>query len=179
MSSLPSLGGKASSRVRPASSGKTAGVRAFWAGLATRERFMVGTALALVGLAVLWWVGISPALTTLRTADAEHRNLDAQLQAMRGMAAEAATLQTLPRIRPDDGRRALEASVKRLGPSAQMLMAGERATVTLKDTPPDLLADWLAQARSNARAVATEARLRLNAARTGWDGTVVLALPPP
>ena len=149
-----------------------------WAGLATRERFLVGTAAALVVLALLWWVAIGPALETVRTADAKHRVLDAELQTMRSLAAEAVSLQGLPRVRPEDGRRALEASVKqRLGPASQMSVMGDRATVTLKDTPPEALTEWLSQVRSNARAVATDARLTLNPARTGWDGTVVLALP--
>ena len=46
----------------------------------------------------------------------------------------------------------------------------------LKGAAPDLLAQWLAQARVTARAVATQSRLTRGAA--GWDGTVVLDLPP-
>lgn len=155
-------------------------LRLVWAGLAVRERFMAGGAAVLVLLALLWWVAISPALDTLRTADTRHRVLDAELQTMRRLAAEAAVLQAQPRIKADDSRRALDQSVKqRLGASAQVLVAGERATVTLKDTPPDALVQWLSQVRTNAGALPTDARLTQNAARTGWDGTVVLALPPP
>jgi general secretion pathway protein M len=57
-------------------------------------------------------------------------------------------------------------------------VAGDRATVTLKGAAPGALAEWLVQARSSARALPLEARLSLNAARTGWDGSIVLTLPP-
>ncbi|MGH8832642.1 MAG: type II secretion system protein GspM, partial [Polaromonas sp.] len=122
----------------------------------------------------------SPALDILRNAESRHRSLDAQLQTMRALAAEAGSLQTLPRIKTADSLKALDLSVKlRLGATAQLAVAGERATVTLRGVSAEALAQWLAQARSNARAVPVEARLSLNAARTGWDGSVVLALPPP
>ena len=152
----------------------------FWAALPGRERLLLGSALAVVLLALLWSVGVAPALTTLRTAESQHRALDAELQSMRALAAEAASLQATPRIKPEDGRKALELSVKeRLGAAAQLVLAGDRATVTLKGAPAAALAEWLAQARSNARAVPAEAHLSLNAARTGWDGRIVLTLPPP
>ncbi|MBK5205239.1 MAG: type II secretion system protein M [Polaromonas sp.] len=154
--------------------------QAAWAALAPRERWLLGSAFAVALLAMLWWVAVAPALDTLRNAESRHRSLDAQLQTMRALAAEAGTLQTLPRINTDDSHKALALTVKqRLGATAQLAVAGERATVTLKGTSAEALAQWLAQARSNARALPTEAHLSLNAARTGWDGSVVLALPPP
>ena len=39
-----------------------------WGGLASRERVLVGSAIGLVVVALLWWVGISPALKQLRQA---------------------------------------------------------------------------------------------------------------
>lgn len=153
---------------------------AAWAALATRERLLLGAALAVVMLAVLWWVGLGPALQTLRSAGPQQRALDAELQTMRALAAEAASLQALPRIKFDDSRKALEQSVRQsLGASAQIAVAGDRATVTLKGASPEALTQWLAQARNNARAVPVEAHLTLNAAGTGWDGSVAIALPPP
>jgi general secretion pathway protein M len=153
--------------------------RAVWAALALRERVLLGSAAMVVLLALLWWVGVAPALATLRTAESQHRTLDAELQNMRAMAAEAASLQATPRVKADDGRKALELSVKeRFAGTAQLAVAGDRATVTLKGAAPGALAEWLVQARSSARALPLEARLSLNAARTGWDGSIVLTLPP-
>ena len=75
-------------------------------------------------------------------------------------------------------RSALEASIKQsLGTSARTLIAGERVTVTLAGTAPDALAQWLTQARVNARALPGEARLYRNSAGL-WEGTLVLTLPP-
>jgi len=62
-----------------------------------------------------------------------------------------------------------------LGTAARMSIAGDRVTVTLTGVPPDAFASWLAQARVDARALPTEARLTRTPA--GWDGTVVMALP--
>lgn len=150
---------------------------AAWQHLAPREKIMVGAAVALVALAVLWWLLVAPALAVLRTADAEHRRLDTQIGRMRSLQQQAQALQAQPKINADEAARQLEASVRqRLGANARLAIAGDRATLTLSAAPADALATWMAQARVNARALPTEARLTRNAAG-GWDGTVVLALP--
>ena len=155
-------------------------VQAWWDALAARERALVAGAALLVGLALLWWVAVAPALTTLRTADAQHQALDAQLQTMRALQAEAQALQSQPKVRQDEALRALEASVKPLGGTAQLGVVGDRATVTLRGATADAVAQWLVQARINARAVPVEARLtrRVVVGPATWDGTVVLNLPP-
>jgi general secretion pathway protein M len=157
-----------------------------WDALAPRERRSVQAALAVVALALLWWVAIGPALHTLRAAEAQHRSLDAQLQTMRSLQAEAQALQNQPKLGFDDALRALEASIKAdLRGTGQLVVNGERATVSLKNTPADALARWLEQVRINARTLPTEARLTRSTTQVGstappvatWDGTLVLALP--
>jgi general secretion pathway protein M len=149
-----------------------------WEGLAPREKALVAGAAALVALALLWWVLVGPALAMLRSADVQHRTLDAQLQRMRGMQAQAQALQSQPKQNYDESMRLLETSVRqRLGTTARMVIAGDRVTLTLAATPADALAQWLTQARVNARALPSEARLTRNAAGA-WDGTLVLTLPP-
>ncbi len=153
-------------------------VYARWQQLAPREKTLTLAAAALVGFAALWWVAIGPALATLRSADAQHRALDAQLQRMQSLQAQAQALQAQPKQNYEEAVRQLEASVKqRLGAGARMVVAGDRATVTLTAVSPDALAQWLAQARANARALPAEARLNRNAGGA-WDGTLMLALPP-
>lgn len=171
-----------------APSGTTAALRAHWHALAPRERNLVRAAAALVGLALLWWVALAPALATLRSAPARHASLDAQLQQMQALQAEAQQLQGAPRANPDAALRALQSAVtERLGSSARLSMAGDRATLALKNTPADALAPWLAQVRTNARATPQEAHLVRSStpaaaaaapATARWDGTLVLALPP-
>ena len=169
-------------------------LQARWDALAGRERLLVLLAAAVVVLAALWWLALAPALATLRAADAQHRLLDAQLQQMRSLQAQATALQAQPRLGGDDAQRTLDALLKqKLGASAQMSVIGDRASVTLKGASADALAQWLTQARINARAVPAEVRL-VRAAVTGpgagpgagaatgggnavWDGTLVLNLP--
>lgn len=166
-----------------------------WKALAPREQNLVLAASALVALALLWWVAIAPALATLRAAPARHAALDAQLQRMHSLQAEAQQLQAAPASSPGDTTGALRSALtQRLGNTAQLNVAGDRATITLKGASADALAQWLAQARSNARATPLEARLTRSAAAPApaaapatlgstpvamprWDGTLVLALP--
>jgi general secretion pathway protein M len=159
-----------------------------WAALAPRERRSVFAAGALVCLALLWWLALAPALQTLRAADAQHRELDAQLQNMRRMQAEVQALKSQSAIDFDEALRSVQASAKTdLSGTAQINVLGERVSVTLKNTPADALARWLAQVRINARALPTEAKLVRSPASTAanapqpglpaWDGSLVLALP--
>lgn len=171
-------------------------LRAHWKALAPREQNLLRAAGTLVALALLWWLALAPALTTLRTAPARHAALDAQLQRMHSLQAEALQLQAAPRSAPGDAVASLRSALtQRLGSSAQLSLAGDRATITMKGAPADALAQWLAQARSNALAVPVEARLTRSAASTlpasttttvgnvpadttpRWDGSLVLALP--
>lgn len=155
-------------------------LQARWEAMAAREKRLMAGALALLVLALLWWMALAPALQTLRSAPAQHQTLDAQLQHMRGLQAQAQALQSQPTLRKDDALRALESSLKQLlGATAQLAVVGDRATVTLRGAPADALAQWLVQVRVNARAVPAEARLtrRTSTGAPTWDGTLVLTLP--
>lgn len=163
-----------------------AALRAHWARMAPREQSLVLAAAAVVGLALLWWVLLAPALQQLRGSGARHAAVDAQLQRMQALQAEALQLKDAPRPPGGEALRTLQTTLaQQLGAAAQMNVAGDRATVTLKGAPAEALAQWLDQARSTARAVPLEARLVQSAAPANaaaaavrWDGTLVLALPP-
>lgn len=150
-------------------------LEARWQGAADRERQLVLAGLTLLLLALVWWLGVAPALATLRSAQTQRQLLDAQLQQMQSLQAQAKALQAQPRITFDEARRLLEASVKSFGASAQLMLAGERATLTLRGASADALAQWLTQVRLNVRAVPSEARLVRNASGA-WDGTLTLNL---
>ncbi len=150
-------------------------LRQRWQAVSPREQHLVLAALLLVLLALLWWVGIAPALGTLHSAQSQRQQLDAQLQQMQRLQVRAQALQAQPRLAPEEARRLLEASVKALGANAQMALTGDRVSVTFKGVSADALAQWLAQARVNARAVPAEARLSRNAAGN-WDGVLMLPL---
>src|SRR3989344_2939641 len=165
-------------------------LRARWQALAPREQTLVLAAGGLVAFALLWWLAVAPALSTVRAAPARHAQPDSQLPRMQALRAEAQQLQSAPRNTRGDSVGALRTALtQRLGNTAQLNVVGDRAPVTLKGAPADALAQWLGQALSNARAAPVEARLTRSAAPAGsapnaatamprWDGTLVLALPP-
>lgn len=154
---------------------------AAWDRLAPRERLALWLALAVVGLALLWGLGMAPALATLRQAPEQHRQLDAQLDALRRMAATAQQLRQQGQGQPlstDATRDALQrATTGTLGDTAQLAVRGAQATVTLRATPPEALARWLEQVRLNARLVPVQADLQASADSAGWTGQVVLSGP--
>ena len=155
-----------------------ASLRVYWHGLAPREKTLVASTAVVVAAALVWLIAIGPALGTLRSAEVQHRTLDAQLQRMRGLQAQAQSLQAQPKQSLEEAQRLLELSVReRLGPSARVAVVGDRVTLTLAGTAADALAQWLTQARVNARALPNEAHLSRNAAGL-WEGTLVLTLPP-
>ena len=125
--------------------------------------------------AVLWVKVLAPARTTLRTADAQAAALGAQLQHMQSLQAQAQALQKQPALGWDETVKALSTATQQtLGASAQLSTSGERATVTLKGASADALAQWLVQARVNARS-----RL-VRASHDGgitWDGVLLMGLP--
>ncbi|HWI83344.1 type II secretion system protein GspM [Ramlibacter sp.] len=152
-------------------------LRARWGALAPREKVLVAATSALVLLVIVWFIAVRPALNVLRSAETQHRALDAQLQQMTALQQQARAMQAQPKIGHDEALRLLELSLRqRLGTSARLAITGERATVTLTGTPADALARWLTQARVDARALPGEARLNRNASGL-WEGTLVLSLP--
>lgn len=155
----------------------TAALRAYWERLAVREKVMVAAAAIVVAALLVWLIALRPAFAVLRSAEPQHRALDAQLQQMLGLQQQAKALQAQPKLGHDEALRLLELSLRqRLGTSARLTVAGERATITLAGTPADALARWLTQARVDARALPGEARLSRNAGGL-WEGTLVLSLP--
>jgi len=163
-----------------------AALRPHWASLAPREQTLVLAAATVLGLALLWWLLLAPALAQLRASPARHAALDAQLQQMQALQAQALHLKDIPRPTGNETLPVLWRSLgQQLSAGTQMSTTGDRAAITLKDVPPEALAQWLAQVRSTTRAVPTEARLMRNTASTGgasppapWNGTLTLALPP-
>lgn len=149
-------------------------------GLSPREQRAVQTAAWAVGLGLLWWVGLSPAIQTLRQAKARHAALDTQLARMQQMASSAEVLRTqnaTPPPSPEVALSSLQAATPTLGAGAQLGIQGDRATVTLQGTDPRALAQWLNQVRGNARLTPAQAQLQRVPGSAGWSGQIVLAGP--
>ena len=151
-----------------------------WAQLAPKERTGISIAVALVVLATVWLATVGPGLQQWRTAEAKAHALDAQLQQMQTLRAQAQSIQAQPALAYDDAVRALKlATQQALGASAQISVVGDHAAVTLQNAQPEALAQWLTQARLNARSVPSEARLSRapNPGQALWNGTLTMALP--
>lgn len=149
--------------------------QARWRSAAPREQRLLKLSAAVVGLAVVWWVALAPALKMLKTADQQRGVLESEWLHMQGLQVQAKALQSKPTLAGADARRLLETSVVPLGAAVQLASAGEQVRVTVKGLSPDALAQWLTTARQNARAVPSEAKLTRNPAGT-WDGFLMLSL---
>lgn len=146
----------------------------WWRGLAGRERRLALLAAAITLLGLLWLLAVQPAWRTLARAPAELDLLDAQLQSMQRLAAEAQQLRSAPPVTPDQAATALRSATDRLGDRGKLALQGERAVLTLNGVGTGALRDWLSEARAGARARPLEANL--TRAASGYSGTLVLAI---
>ena len=134
--------------------GRAQAARAWWRSLAVREKRLFLAGATVLGLYLAWAVAVQPAWRTIARASAERDALDAQWQTMQRLAEEAQQLRAAPRVSQPQAVAALEAATARLGPGA--------------------LRDWLAEARTGARARPLEANLAR--AAQGYSGTLVVAI---
>lgn len=149
---------------------------AWWQQRAAREKTLLTWAAVLIVLALVWLLGIAPALRTLRGAATQQAVLQTQLQAMGHMQAEARALQSQPVLSQTQAMAALSASVQQsFGSAADITVRAGDASVNLRNVSADALAQWLAATRANAHATVLQARLSRNGAN--WSGSLQLGIP--
>jgi general secretion pathway protein M len=149
-------------------------LRSWWQALPARERLLLRVALVVLACGGLWLLAVQPALRTLAGAPAALDAAEAQLQAMQRLAGEAAELRATPPVNPEQAAAALQAATARLGDKGRLSLQGDRAVLTLNGVATGALRDWLAEARSGARARPVEASLMRGA--QGTSGTLVVAI---
>jgi general secretion pathway protein M len=149
-------------------------VRSAWMGLSPRDRRAALLAALVLALFLVWTLAVQPAWRTLASAPAELDAVDAQLQVMQRLAAEATELRATPPVPLEQATAALQAATARLGDQAKLSMQGERAVLTLTAVGTSAFTGWLAEARAGARARPVEATL--NRGPQGYNGTLVLSL---
>lgn len=153
-------------------------LQTWWQQRIDREKAMLLIALALVSASLVWAIALAPALQRLHNAAAQGAQVQAQLQAMRRMQAQALALQAKAPLSQSEAAAALSNSVlQAFGASADITVRGSDAQVSLRNVSAEDLAQWLAAARTNARAVPLQARLVRNGAH--WSGSLQLGLPAP
>jgi len=159
-----------------------------WQALSPREQRGVSVLGALLSVLLFWSIAIAPALNTLRDSDNRRAQISQQQAHMLALQTHAQTLQTRTPLSRDEALRNLQGLT--LGPQIQLNVQGERVSVQLKAVPASILANWLAQARSQAQTLPVEAHLtRTNTtsasnsasaptnSAVAWDGSLVLSLP--
>jgi general secretion pathway protein M len=161
-------------KVRPQIDAALAPLRARWTALPPREKRLLLLAGLALALFITWLVAVKPALRTLATAPAQREALEVQWQAMNKRAAEAAELRVATPMSPEQSLAALKIATDRLGSKARMSVQGERVVLTLTHVGTGELRDWLAEARSAARARPVEATL--SRAAQGYSGTLIVAV---
>ena len=145
-----------------------------WRTFSPRERLAAAIAIGIVALALVWLVALAPALRTLREAPAVLDRLDAQLSQMQRLAAEARDLKTGAPVGAAQSATALRSATERLGDRARLVVLGDRATLTLSGITGDALRQWLAEARSGARARPLDAQLTRGP--QGYTGTLIVGI---
>jgi general secretion pathway protein M len=145
-----------------------------WRSLSERDRRAAAIAGAAIAVLLVWWIGVQPALRTVRAAPAQLDRLDAQLQVMQRQATEATELRGTAPLTAAQSAAALQAATARLGQHGRLVVAGERATLTLNGATGAQLRNWLSEARSGARA--RPLQVQLNRSPTGYSGTVIVAV---
>jgi general secretion pathway protein M len=148
-------------------------VQAFWRLRAPRERLILGSALLVIGVAIVWLVAVQPALRSVREAPAQLDQLDAQLHQMQRLALESKMLRDPVQISPGQAESALKAATERLGDAARLTVQGDRATLTVTGVQGAALRAWLGEARSAAHARAIDAQLLRNP--QGYAGSVIVS----
>lgn len=151
-------------------------IQTWWAQRVPRERMLLGMALGVLLLAVLWRLALAPAFATLRQHDARMARLQAQLGHMQALEVQAGYYQRQAALSGAQAQQALQThTTGLLGKQAELTTRLGGATVSLRGVPPSALARWLATIRTEARAKVVQSRLQRNA--DGWSGSVQLTLP--
>jgi len=158
-----------------------------WAQRPPREQRLLRWGAVVLVLGALWRLGIEPAWHTWQNAPAQQALLDAKTQTMLQLQAQAQSLKKPNPISRNESIQWLEKNLTDLGPSANISIQGERATLNLSAAPPEAVARWLSLARERALAIPIQAQLQPSAVTGAIDspaqsspvlrGTVSLKLP--
>ena len=172
-----------------------------WQGLNARERLLVSVLLGLFGVWLFVSIAISPALRTLNASESQRAEVAQQVVQMRALQQRAQELQKTKPLSRDESIRSLQSITPTGNPALQMTIQGDRVMVQLKNLSASQLANWLAQARSNAQALPDGVHISRSAtssvssstsvsalsgvnangntanATAAWDGQIILRLP--
>lgn len=146
-----------------------------WQALAGREQLLLTAIAALLVLALLWWLLLQPAIGNWQNARTAKAKWETGMQRVQQAGKQAASLRNMKSISTEEARNAITGSLKLLAGTGQVTWQADTARVTLSNTRPEALAQWLPAVRLNALSLPASSTLTLT--EKGWSGTVVLRLP--
>jgi len=151
----------------------SAGLRQRWQALLPRERRLLRTAAGLAAVAVLWWLGLQPALRIRQQAHSELPRLQAQLQTMQALQKQVAQLHTQTALEPAQAQALFAQACRTHGIPETVLQADGPTTVQMHGVPPQAVGLWLTELRTSAHVLPIRVQLRRDA-QDLWSGTVQL-----
>jgi len=140
-----------------------------------REQILIQIAVLLIAIYAVWQIAVSPALGIMERSATQLPLQQAQISRMQSMQQEAIQLQAKNSLSETDSVRALQTLAQTLGPQARLVPQGTQATLEIKSMRPDVLAQFLMDARAVAQATVTDAKLARN--NNEWEGSLILRLP--
>lgn len=153
-----------------------------WQTLAGREQAMVLAAGLAVLLLLFWFLLLGPAIRTWHQVPVQRAQLEKDQAALQALSVQAQQLKNAQSLSFDAAYQALGSSTRQYLPAQTAIhLLGDQVTVKLQQVPAHSLAQWLAAARNNAKALPVSAQLSASAGDASgplWSGTVVLRLPP-
>lgn len=157
------------------------GWQARWQQLSVRERNGVGAAAAVLVLALLWQVGLAPALKVWQDSPTRHAQLDRQQAELLALQSQARSLQAQPVLSRQESIQTLTQLTRDLLPGAQLSALADHQRVIVKGASGASLAQWLSAIRQTAQASVIDLRLQRSPTSSEtsaqWDGQITLQLP--
>ena len=152
-----------------------------WEQLSTRERTGVRVAGGVLALALVWQIGLAPALRVWRDSPVRHAELDRQQAQLAAWQAQARSLQAKPTLTRQEAQQALAQLTRDLLPGAQLSAVADQPRVILKNVSGTGLSQWLSAIRQTAQASVIDLRLQRSPTSpetpAQWDGQITLQLP--
>jgi general secretion pathway protein M len=158
-----------------------ASARAWWQGLARRERRMVACATALLAVALLYMIGIEPAWRARARLERDIPQLQEQLAELEALQDEARLLRQKGVASVASGgslQASLERSLARAGVAAKLSPNGERSVaVNATSVPAQSWFAWLEEFCREGRVRVVRARVTRAGAAGVVDADVGLEFP--
>ena len=140
-----------------------------------REQTGIRAALLLVGVLLVWRIGVTPGLQVWSMSETRQAALDRQLAEMQSLQQEAKRLSAQTQAGADAALQQLQSLAATLGPDTRVNPQVDQVSIEFKSASPQALADFIMLARTQAQSRAVKAHWQFRQGH--WEGQLVLSLP--